>query len=82
VITVPEDVVGPEDLDFLGVADPAVSATDDTPVKSLHDARDSWERRYIVGALAACDGNMSRTAEVLGLERSNLYKKMRGLGIK
>jgi DNA-binding NtrC family response regulator len=27
------------------------------------------------------DGNISRTADVLGLERSNLYKKMRALGI-
>jgi glucose/arabinose dehydrogenase len=31
--------------------------------------------------LAANDGNMSRTAEALGVERSNLYKKMRGFGL-
>ncbi len=35
----------------------------------------------LLAALAACDGNISRTAEVLDVERSNLYKKMRGLGI-
>jgi two-component system nitrogen regulation response regulator NtrX len=47
----------------------------------LHDARDQFERDYILRALAANDGNMSRTAEALGVERSNLYKKMRGFGV-
>jgi two-component system nitrogen regulation response regulator NtrX len=32
-------------------------------------------------ALAASQGNMSRTAEMLGVERSNLYKKMKAFGI-
>ena len=50
-------------------------------VRPLYEARDSWERSYILGALAAFDGNISRTADVLGVERSNLYRKMRGLGI-
>jgi two-component system nitrogen regulation response regulator NtrX len=47
----------------------------------LYEARDAWERDYILQALAAFDGNMSRAADVLGVERSNLYRKMRGLGI-
>jgi two-component system nitrogen regulation response regulator NtrX len=47
----------------------------------LFEARDIWERNYILKALSRCEGNISRTAEVLGLERSNLYKKMRSLGI-
>ena len=47
----------------------------------LFDARDAWEREYILSALAAFEGNISRTADALGLERSNLYKKMRALGI-
>ena len=56
-------------------------AAEPEPFRALHDARDVWERRYITAALSACDGNMSRTADVLGLERSHLYKKMRNLGI-
>ncbi len=47
----------------------------------LHDARDRFEREYILRALAEQHGNMSRTAEVLGVERSNLYRKMRAFGI-
>jgi two-component system nitrogen regulation response regulator NtrX len=52
-----------------------------TPVVPLHEARDQFERDYILRALAAQQGNISRTAEVLGVERSNLYRKMRGFGI-
>ena len=58
----------------------AAGAPADVVGRSI-DARDAWERDYILGALAAFDGNISRTADALGLERSNLYKKMRGLGI-
>ena len=47
----------------------------------LHDARDRFERDYILRALAAQQGNISRTADVLGVERSNLYRKMRSFGI-
>ena len=57
---------------------------DATPVgalTSLHEARDRFERDYIVQALAAERGNISRTADLLGIERSNLYRKMRTFGI-
>ena len=39
------------------------------------------ERDLILRTLAAQQGNMSRTAEVLGVERSNLYRKMKAFGI-
>jgi two-component system nitrogen regulation response regulator NtrX len=48
---------------------------------SLHDARDRFERDLILRTLTEQQGNMSRTAEVLGVERSNLYRKMRTFGI-
>ena len=47
----------------------------------LADARERFERDYILQALAAQNGNISRTADVLGVERSNLYKKMKAFGI-
>jgi two-component system nitrogen regulation response regulator NtrX len=47
----------------------------------LAEARERFERDYILQALAAQQGNISRTADVLGVERSNLYKKMRAFGI-
>jgi two-component system, NtrC family, nitrogen regulation response regulator NtrX len=48
---------------------------------TLHEARERFERDLILRTLAEQQGNMSRTAEVLGVERSNLYRKMRGFGI-
>jgi two-component system nitrogen regulation response regulator NtrX len=81
IIMVPGDVILPADLSFLDVSASASRGIDAVVVASLFDARDAWERSYILGVLASCDGNISRTADALGLERSNLYKKMRTLGI-
>jgi two-component system nitrogen regulation response regulator NtrX len=48
---------------------------------SLQDVREAAERDYIQRKLDECNGNVTRAAELLGLERSNLYRKMRALGI-
>lgn len=48
---------------------------------SLHEARAAYERDYILRKLEENQGNVTRTAEVLGLERSHLYRKMKSLGI-
>jgi len=48
---------------------------------TLQEARAAYERDYILRKLEENQGNVSRTAEVLGLERSHLYRKMRSLGI-
>jgi len=48
---------------------------------SLHQARAAYERDYILKKLDENHGNISRTAEVLGLERSHFYRKMKSLGI-
>ena len=48
---------------------------------TLHQARAAYERDYILKKLDENHGNVSRAAEVLGLERSHLYRKMKTLGI-
>ena len=48
---------------------------------TLQQAREAYERDYILKKLDECHGNVSRAAEVLGLERSHLYRKMKTLGI-
>jgi len=48
---------------------------------TLHQAREAYERDYILKKLDENHGNISRTAETLGLERSHLYRKMKALGI-
>ncbi len=77
----PGEVITLDDLAFLdGRSVRDVTATNEEVV-TLHEARDRFERDYILKALAAQQGNISRTAEMLGVERSNLYRKMKGFGI-
>ena len=48
---------------------------------SLQEVREAAECDYILKKLEETSGNVTRTAELLGLERSNLYRKMKTLGI-
>jgi len=48
---------------------------------TLQQARAAYERDFILKKLEENRGNITRTAEVLGLERSHLYRKMKSLGI-
>ena len=59
------------------------AAAEPAPVEAgtLAQAREDFERRYILRKYHECGGNMSRTAEALGVERSNLYRKMKGYGL-
>ncbi|MGH9405165.1 MAG: sigma-54-dependent transcriptional regulator [Terriglobia bacterium] len=53
-----------------------------TGFSSLHQARAAYERDYILRKLEENQGNMTRTASVLGVERSHLYRKLKALGIE
>jgi two-component system nitrogen regulation response regulator NtrX len=83
MIMAPGETIGFSDLP------PAVrgnTEADDRPeslweAASLRDARDAFEKRFIERKLAELEGNVSRTAQALGLERSHLYRKMKALGI-
>jgi two-component system nitrogen regulation response regulator NtrX len=48
---------------------------------SLHEVKEAAERDYILKKLDETGGNVTRASELLGLERSNLYRKMKALGI-
>jgi two-component system nitrogen regulation response regulator NtrX len=80
VIMVPGDGIGPDDL-----PPPLRPKSELAPAlgegKPLKEARDSFERAYILAELRAQDWNMTRTAERLGIERSHLYRKIRAYGI-
>ena len=83
MIMVPGDEIEADHLGFLRVAGDErrgpVEASAER--RTLLEARDHFERELILRTLAEQQGNMSRTADVLGIERSNLYRKMRGYGI-
>jgi two-component system nitrogen regulation response regulator NtrX len=48
---------------------------------ALRDAREIFEREYLVAQIARFSGNISRTAEFIGMERSALHRKLKSLGI-
>jgi two-component system nitrogen regulation response regulator NtrX len=81
MIMVPGDTITLTDLAFLDTSAPPMTELTGEVQVPLHEARDRFERAYILRALAAQQGNISRTADVLGVERSNLYRKMRAFGI-
>lgn len=90
-ILVPEDQVGVKDLGFLrpgspiptrpGAATETAVVLPDAPL-DLATGLAQCERALIQRALTRQGGNMTRTAEELGLERSHLYKKLKALGIE
>ncbi len=55
--------------------------TEQEGTPSLHGARERFEREYITRKLIECGGSVSRAAQALQIERSNLYRKIRQLGI-
>ena len=82
VIMAPGDVIGADDLPApLRPKDAAASSAGEPRERSLKEARDNFERAYILAELRAQDWNMTRTAERLGIERSHLYRKIKAYGI-
>jgi two-component system nitrogen regulation response regulator NtrX len=47
----------------------------------LREAREVFEREYLVAQINRFGGNISRTAEFIGMERSALHRKLKSLGI-
>jgi two-component system nitrogen regulation response regulator NtrX len=78
-ILLPSEVIEAEDVQ-LG-ARGAVSG-DIAADLTLKEARDAFEKHYILLRLQEFGGNVSRTADALGVERSNLYRKLHAYGIK
>ena len=62
---------------------PAIISTLGTGEKRLplREFREQVERHYIADTLNENDWNISRTAQILGIERTNLHKKLKTLGI-
>lgn len=47
----------------------------------LRDARDRFERAYLMRQLKRCAGSVSRLAQLSGMERTHLYRKLKDLGV-
>jgi two-component system nitrogen regulation response regulator NtrX len=79
-ILLKNDTIEPEDVQ-LGTRVPPAPA-DIAANLTLREARDEFEKQYILSRLRELAGNVSRTADALGVERSNLYRKLHAYGIR
>jgi two-component system, NtrC family, nitrogen regulation response regulator NtrX len=70
--------VGIKDLPAFGDAEPPASSY---RFPSFKEASDAYHREFIQRKLDEADGNVSRAAELMGIDRSHLYRRMKALGI-
>ena len=72
----------------IGVADlPELGTSEEKPASSFRfpsfkAATDAYHREFILHKLAEFDGNVSKAAEEMGVDRSHLYRRMKNLGIQ
>ncbi|MGD9562340.1 MAG: sigma-54-dependent transcriptional regulator [Pyrinomonadaceae bacterium] len=65
---------------------PKLGSTGERPAStfrfpSFREATDAYQREFILHKLAEFDGNVTKAAEDMGVDRSHLYRRMRNLGI-
>jgi len=78
VIMTPSNIIDAKNL-FIPVEQ---SSSDYLNYKTLKDARDAFEKDYIAKKLEENNWNISKTAEILDIERSNLHRKIKAYEIK
>jgi two-component system nitrogen regulation response regulator NtrX len=72
----------PAEIGELVPATPAGMRGEKVMSLPLREARDVFEREYLVAQLNRFGGNISRTAEFIGMERSALHRKLKSLAIE
>lgn len=71
-----------DQIDSTEFEGPATGFDDTDDTESLRSARAAFEKQFIVRMLNENGGNISKTAQRIGLERSHLHKKMKTYGIE
>src|SRR5215470_8106340 len=79
VIMTSKDTIAAADLPPLGADN--LKPSNRGRYSTYRAGRETFEREYILKKLAECEGNVSRTAEAMGIDRSHLYRRMKALGI-
>ncbi|MBE0425306.1 MAG: sigma-54-dependent Fis family transcriptional regulator [Nitrospirae bacterium] len=77
VIMTQSDVITPKNIIIEGA-----SRSDYFSFKTLKEARESFEKDFIIKKLEENNWNISKTAEILNIERSNLHRKIKAYDIK
>lgn len=79
-ILTPGDFVDVHDLNFAGLPSREKEELADE-ISNFREARARFEKEYLLKKIAENKGNISKTAEVIGLERSYLHRKIKSYGI-
>ena len=66
----------------LKTTDNEISKSENPLSVPLKEARENFEKEYLSTQLKKFNGNISKTADFIGMERSALHRKLKGLGIK
>ncbi|MCX7983243.1 MAG: sigma-54 dependent transcriptional regulator [Syntrophales bacterium] len=82
VILVPSDVIDAQDIPPFGINSTKEKEFIPDTFDSFRTAKMEFERKFILQKLKENDWNISKTAEAIGLERSNLHRKIRNYGIE
>ncbi len=80
VIMVEKQKISPDDLPKFNASDEPIASSFRFP--SFKDATDAYQREFIQHKLAEHDGNVTKAAESMGVDRSHLYRRMKNLNIK
>jgi two-component system nitrogen regulation response regulator NtrX len=78
MIMLQNKLVGVKDLPAFGDEEPPASSY---RFPSFKEASDAYHREFIQRKLDEAGGNVSRAAELMGIDRSHLYRRMRALGL-
>lgn len=81
-ILTPEETVDVHDLRFAGLSAGVAGGVEMTDLPTFREARSKFEKEYLLKKIQENNGNISRTAEVIGLERSYLHRKIKAFGIE
>lgn len=85
-ILTPSDYVDVHDLKFAGLVDKKETAAGNTDshleMSTFREARAEFEKDYLIKKIQENGGNISKTAETIGLERSYLHRKIKAYGIE
>ncbi len=79
-ILTPEDTIDVHDLTFAGL-NQKENGNSFNEAANFRDARALFEKEYLVKKITEHNGNISKTAEAIGLERSYLHRKIKSFGI-
>ena len=71
----------PQDVGSMVPSMPHGNGGEQLMAMPLREARELFEREYLVAQINRFGGNISRTAEFVGMERSALHRKLKALGI-